>query len=116
MDMETSKKISLALGAAALILAMVIFVPKIFNGKNQTGNALDSQGTQAAKCIVAGCNGELCVAAGSQNTASSCIWNASYACYKGATCALQASGDCGWTQTPTLAACLQKNISALPDK
>jgi hypothetical protein len=38
--------------------------------------------------------------------ASTCEWLPEYACYKTATCEKQADGKCGWTQTPTLTACL----------
>lgn len=59
-------------------------------------------------CAVSGCGGELCVsqqqAASAGNT--TCVYKASYACYASATCEKQANGQCGWTMTRELSACL----------
>jgi len=60
-------------------------------------------------CVVAGCSGELCVPAGSETTASICVYKASYQCYKTATCEVQSNGACGWTQTTELNRCLTEN-------
>ncbi len=56
-----------------------------------------------AKCIIGGCSNEVC---SDTQHVSSCIYRASYACYKTATCERQPSGECGWTPSPTLAACI----------
>ncbi len=70
---------------------------------------------QGAKtCVVAGCSGQLCVDSKSQDIATTCQWHASYACFHSATCELQASGDCGWTQTPQLQQCLLESQSKPP--
>ena len=66
--------------------------------------------TKTAGCTVTGCNGELCV---SEEQAAimgitSCIYKPEYACYKNATCARQANGQCGWTKNPQLTACLNR--------
>jgi hypothetical protein len=54
-------------------------------------------------CIKTGCSGEICSAT---SVASSCVFNATYACYATATCAVQADGQCGFTSTPALEQCL----------
>lgn len=58
-------------------------------------------------CYIGGCSGEIC--SPQQGMTSSCIYQAKYACYKSATCARQSDGQCGWTQTPALTACLNIN-------
>jgi hypothetical protein len=60
----------------------------------------------AAACVVGGCSGELCVDSSEPPRASNCIWSESYTCYKTTTCERQASGQCGWTNTPELKQCL----------
>jgi hypothetical protein len=56
-------------------------------------------------CKKTGCSGELC---SDQDVASDCVFNATYACYATATCARQADGQCGFTQTPALMQCVAK--------
>ncbi|MES2214141.1 MAG: hypothetical protein V4465_01995 [Patescibacteria group bacterium] len=55
-------------------------------------------------CYVGGCSSEVC--SDQPNMVSNCLYTESYACYKTATCERQATGQCGWTNTPTLAMCL----------
>ncbi len=55
-------------------------------------------------CYITGCSSEIC--SDRQDIASICIYKKEYACYKTATCERQASGQCGWTQTSELVACL----------
>ena len=57
-------------------------------------------------CKKTGCSGNIC---SDQDVASTCEWQASYACYQTATCERQASGQCGFTQTPALTQCLAAN-------
>jgi hypothetical protein len=59
--------------------------------------------TDAKTCYIGGCAGQLC---GDQpGVISTCIYRPEFACYASATCEAQADGNCGWTQTPELAAC-----------
>lgn len=55
-------------------------------------------------CYVGGCSGQLCT--DNQDMVSTCEWREEYACYQTATCAVQADGECGWTPTTELNACL----------
>jgi hypothetical protein len=58
----------------------------------------------AASCFVGGCSSQLCT--DEPGAISTCEWRDEYACYHTATCERQADGQCGWTDTPELQACL----------
>ena len=55
-------------------------------------------------CYVGGCSGQVC--SDQEGVITTCEWRDEYACYQTATCERQADGQCGWTQTPELLACL----------
>jgi hypothetical protein len=55
-------------------------------------------------CRVGGCSSQVC---SDQDVFTTCEWRPEYACYRGATCARQANGNCGWTMTEELKACLK---------
>lgn len=57
-----------------------------------------------APCYIGGCSSEIC--SDKQGVASTCIYREEYVCYKSASCTRQTNGSCGWTQTPSLKACL----------
>lgn len=66
-----------------------------------------NDGAAANGCAVAGCSGQLCVAADEASTiVTTCEYRAEYACYRQASCEPQPDGKCGWTQTPALTQCL----------
>ncbi|MBY0309978.1 META domain-containing protein [Patescibacteria group bacterium] len=55
-------------------------------------------------CFVGGCSREVC---GSEpEVVTNCMYKEEYACYQTAVCERQASGVCGWTETPGLVSCL----------
>lgn len=59
-------------------------------------------------CETAGCSGVECVEAGTAaDLVTTCEYLEVYSCYEGAACERQADGQCGWTQTDGLAACLE---------
>ena len=60
-------------------------------------------------CVVSGCSGQLCVEEGDPGI-STCEWRPEYACYRDARCERQPNGQCGWTMTPSLRACLDDPI------
>lgn len=62
-------------------------------------------GTAAGPCQRSGCGGELCVEPG-QDIASICMARPEHACYRSASCERQPNGQCGWTMTRELTACL----------
>ncbi len=59
-----------------------------------------------AACVKTGCSGQLCA---EQHMFTTCEFRPEYACYQSATCERQANGQCGWTPTPELTACLGAN-------
>ena len=67
-----------------------------------SGDSGSSSG-DGVSCRVGGCSGQLCAA---ESLASTCEWREDYACYHGAPCETQATGQCGWTVTAALARCL----------
>ena len=75
-------------------------------------NKVTASTTTAGACVTRGCSGELCVDANTDARAdvTTCLYKSEYACYKTATCTRQKDGNCGWTDTPALSACLQKNV------
>lgn len=58
------------------------------------------------KCYIGGCSAQLCT--NQPDVVSTCEYTEKYACYKTATCENQPSGECGWTPTPQLTACLAR--------
>ena len=57
----------------------------------------------AGDCKPSGCSGQVC---SDQPVITDCVYRAEYACYKDATCERQADGQCGWTKSGALTACL----------
>ena len=57
----------------------------------------------AKRCYVTGCSGQLC--SSEQGMMSTCEYKEEYACYQNATCEVQSSGECGWTETEELNRC-----------
>ncbi len=62
-------------------------------------------GAIAEACTRTGCSGTVCAPAGS-DIVTTCEYRAEFACYRDARCEQQASGECGFTQTAELTACL----------
>lgn len=59
----------------------------------------------SSQCVPGGCSRQLCIRDG-QQVSTTCEYREEYACYTTATCEEQADGQCGWTQTEELTACL----------
>lgn len=92
-----------------VILAGVGIAMAYWNTEQPVNSSLDNanQPAEAVTCVVGGCNGELCGKEGDL-LASNCFYRAEHACYKSATCEVQASGSCGWTQTKELQECITR--------
>lgn len=58
-------------------------------------------------CYKGGCSGQIC--SDKPDAVSTCEWTEAYACYKTATCEVQRSGECGWTESSELSQCLEKS-------
>lgn len=56
------------------------------------------------KCYVGGCSSQLCTS--EPDIVSDCMYREEYACYQEASCEVQASGECGWTENEELLLCL----------
>jgi len=71
------------------------------------GTTGSTEGTAPKKpCMKTGCSGQVC---SDKEVMTTCEYRAEYECYKKATCERQANGDCGFTQTPELVACLKRS-------
>lgn len=55
-------------------------------------------------CYVGGCSSQVC--SDRPDVMTTCEWREEYACYRTAKCERQATGQCGWTQTEELLACV----------
>lgn len=62
--------------------------------------------SQAMKpCIKTGCSSQVC---SDRNVITTCEWRPEYACYQKAVCERQGNGNCGFTRSPELNACLSR--------
>ena len=59
----------------------------------------------ASTCEAGGCSGTACSEPGKQ-VITTCEYKAEYACYQSARCERQSDGQCRWTQSADLVACL----------
>ena len=82
-------------------------IPHFKDTSSNTGvTSSTAQVPGKGKCSVGGCSGEIC--SDTPGIVSNCIYRPLYACYKTAGCERQRSGDCGWTQSTALLACLSQ--------
>jgi hypothetical protein len=66
-------------------------------------SAASNIGSTAKSCRPTGCSSQIC---SDEDIASTCEFRPEYACYKNGECKRQANGQCGWTQSAALLACL----------
>lgn len=57
-------------------------------------------------CVVGGCSSQVCVDGTIADVVTTCEYREVYACYQTATCERQSTGQCGWTETAELTACI----------
>jgi len=62
-------------------------------------------------CRRDGCSGQVCVARDAEPIYTTCEERPEYVCYRTAACEVQANGECGFTETPELLACLADPIT-----
>jgi len=76
-------------------------------GCNGGGRQATSGAIEVGQCHVGGCSSELCSSV--EGMASPCIYRPEFACYgsTSAFCEPQQDGQCGWTPSTELQACLQ---------
>jgi hypothetical protein len=65
-----------------------------------------SDDVAVAGCVRAGCSQQLCIPEG-EDRMTTCEFRAEYACYREAVCERQPDGECGFSPTPELSACLE---------
>jgi hypothetical protein len=109
LDRSSSGRVTQAMTGTGVIVA-----GDHISVKGPGGRSLELKATQvylrAGKgaaglkpCIKSGCSSQVC---SDHNVISTCEWRAEYACYQKATCERQADGNCGFTRTTQLTACL----------
>ena len=76
------------------------------NNTGGGGNAVNN--SNLGKCYVGGCSSHICTDMPPGQYASTCEWKEEYACYRTAKCERQATGQCGWTETAELKACIDE--------
>lgn len=88
----------------ALLLVTLSLAPMAFAMGDKPDTA---QYAGKGNCIVGGCSGQLCTDAAQGPLMSTCEWREAYACYSThGRCERQPSGECGWTPSAALSACL----------
>jgi eight-cysteine-cluster-containing protein len=107
-DIETAERQLTACPAIAILCAPGYTAKQLPNCREicvpDNQPAADDDDTENV-CVRSGCSGQICVPEG-EEVFTTCEWREEYACYDDATCELQEDGDCGWTYTDELAACL----------
>lgn len=98
-------KMYIKLIIALAILAILVYALFVFDIARPEPQG-PSDGAALSQCVPSGCSGEICADSAEGPVVSTCIYRSEYACYKAAKCERQASGQCGWTETPELASCI----------
>jgi eight-cysteine-cluster-containing protein len=103
MNKKTLSLIVVALAVAAAFYISkqsgIELVPLNFDDKVESTNTAPVGG-----CFVGGCSGQIC--SEEEGVISTCEYREEYACYQKAKCERQSNGQCGWTPTAGLQACL----------
>ena len=76
------------------------------SGAGSGGNGGSGGVSVLDKCLVSGCSNTVCADTEVGPQITTCEWREEYACYQNAKCERQDDGQCGWTQTTELQACL----------
>lgn len=74
-------------------------------GGNSGGGAGGGGGAGQKPCMKTGCSGQVC---SDQEVITTCEFRTEYECYKRAACERQRNGECGFTMTRELRACLDR--------
>ncbi len=70
------------------------------------GGTSSGNDNQNKPCFKTGCSGQVCA---DEEVITTCEYRTEYDCYKTAKCERQATGKCGFTDTPELRRCLRRN-------
>lgn len=88
------------------LFAFALVVAAACGGKSNPPAPGPGTGAPQAACVAGGCSSHMCIEEGSPGGISTCEYRDEYACYQSATCERQPDGQCGWTPTPELEACI----------
>jgi hypothetical protein len=119
-------------GVFTFLLIIVAFLTssRSFQKNAQVGNSPESVTEETlppvvsamryvgAGCKIGGCSSQLCVDESNDEVVTNCQFKEEYACYQNyqlAICEKQTNGQCGWTQTEELKACLKDPSVISPD-
>ena len=78
----------------------------------QGGSLEGCEPSPPGDCYVGGCSGQLC--SDDPSVISTCEWRPWYVCFRGAHCAAQSTGQCGWTPDAELCACVSEHGGSIP--
>lgn len=88
------------LRAISLMLLMLGIACAAADGSERNADQI----AEVSPCHVGGCSAQVCT--DRNDLATICLWLPEFACYRSAVCEWQSNGECGWTQTPELVACI----------
>ena len=94
-------------GRSVMLKATQFYLRASGTGTGGSGTGGGGAGGNVAErpCKKTGCSSQVC---SDQDVVTSCEWRTEYECYRKAACERQRNGECGFTQTPELAACLKR--------
>ncbi len=96
------------LASCTLIFIFTIFITAIAKSSNL--REIKITRSNAEKCIISGCNGEICQSKDEEPIMSTCVYKPEYDCLEKAICEVQENGLCGWTKTKEYQECIN-NLS-----
>ncbi len=76
------------------------------DGNPSSGSGAVAEQYVSPECQLSGCSAQICQNGDEEPMASDCMFRPAYECYKTGRCEKQATGECGWTMTDELSACL----------
>lgn len=100
-----------------IVLAIIITALLIYKFSSNSSTAPPvatisppiTQPSPTEKCVLAGCNSELCLEESeARDRMTACVFSKQYGCLRNAKCERQTNGECGFTQTAELKDCLDK--------
>jgi len=91
------------------VLLLALFLVFGCAGSAESTQVTAGGAIQDSPCRIAGCSSQICTEGA--DVITSCDWRPEYACYRNARCEPQVDGECGWTETSALVACLEKSKS-----
>lgn len=112
-----SKSLLISLLVIAALVAISFYVlrspteplPEDQTPISDTASNPEVAGAATGGCFIGGCSNQIC--SDQSGAVSTCEYREEYACYQSAKCERQASGQCGWTETPEFAICMNSVLN-----